>query len=179
MVEKLSRIPNILVIGISSIIGFAIFIIINIFVFRNLPVSEYGILHYEFAWTIERVQDIFLVWGQPGMDAQAAGVWWDFPYILGYSLFIGGLILLVTRMNTGRIHNIGLYMTLSPFIAGFLDVVENIFLLIMLKNPSSIKDSFPMIATIAAGTKFGLLIGGILFFIFALITGIMNKIKKK
>lgn len=179
MVEKLRRIPNILVVGLCTIIGFAIFITINLFVFRKLPVFEYGILHYEFAWTVEKVQDIFVVWGASGMSAQAVGIWWDFLYILGYSLFIGGLILLVTRMNTGTIQDIGIYMTLSPFIAGLLDAVENTFLLIMLKNPSSIKEAYPMIATIAAGIKFGLLIVGILFFVFALITGIINKVKKK
>jgi hypothetical protein len=179
MVEKLSRIPNILIIGLSTIIGFAIFLVINLFVFRKLPVFEYGILHYEFAWTVEKVQDIFFIWGQSGMAAQATGVWWDFLYIVGYSSFIGGCILLVTRLNTGRIHNIGLYMTLTPFLAGFSDIVENIFLLIMLKNPTSIVKAFPMIATIAAGVKFGLLIMGILFFIFALIIGIIRKLKKK
>ncbi|MHA1111747.1 MAG: hypothetical protein ACTSRE_11640 [Promethearchaeota archaeon] len=177
MIEKLRR-TNILLVGILTVIGFGIFITINLFVFGNLPPSDYGILHYEFAWTVEKVQIIFSTWGSGIMGAQAIGIWWDFPYIIGYSLLIGGCILLVARMNKGRIQNIGLFLTLSPFIAGLLDALENTFLLIMLYNPTTIKPAYPMIAAISAGVKFGLLIVGILYFLFALVTGIITKIKK-
>ena len=178
MIEKLRR-TNILLVGILTIIGFGIFITINLLVFGNLPASEYGILHYEFAWTVEKVQLIFSVWDPIDDAAQIAGVWWDFPYILGYSLLISGCILLVSRLNTGRIQNIGLWLSLTPFLAGLLDAIENTFLLIMLYNQSSINQLYPKIATIAAGVKFGLLIVGILFFLFALIYGIITKIKNR
>ena len=178
MIEKLRR-TNILLVGILTVIGFGIFITINLFIFGNLPLSDYGILHYEFAWTVEKVELIFSTWGSIIMGAQAKGIWWDFPYIIGYSLFISGCIWLVARLNTGKIQNIGLYLTLTPFLAGFLDVIENIFLLIMLYKPGSIVQLYPRVAAIAAGLKFGLLLVGILFFLFALIVGIINKIKKK
>ena len=142
MVEKLSRVPNVLLVGICTILGFAIFLTINLLIFRNLPISEFGILKYEFAWSVEKVQLIFADWGIQGMEAQAAGVWWDFLYIIGYSLCIGGCILLVTRMNEGRIHTIGLYVTLTPFLAGLLDVIENIFLLKSSNQRIRIMDGF-------------------------------------
>lgn len=178
MIEKLRR-TNILLVGILTVVGFGIFIIINLFIFGNLPDSTYGILHYEFAWSVEKVELIFSTWGSIIMEAQAKGIWWDFPYIIGYSLFISGLILLVARLNSGRVQNIGLYLTLTPFLAGFLDVVENIFLLIMLNNPGTIVQLYPRIAAIAAGIKFGLLIVGLLFFLYALVYGIIAKLKTR
>ncbi len=174
MIEKLRR-TNILLVGVLTVVGFAIFIAINLLVFGNLPSSTYGILHYEFAWTVEKVELIFSTWGATIMGAQTKGIWWDFPYIIGYSLFISGLIWLVARLNTGKIQNIGLFLTLTPFLAGFLDVIENIFLLIMLYNPGSVNQLYPRIAAVAAGIKFGLLVVGIVFFLFALIYGIIAK----
>ncbi|TFG11131.1 MAG: hypothetical protein EU535_07655 [Promethearchaeota archaeon] len=178
MIEKLRR-TNILLVGILTVVGFAIFISINLLVFGNLPPSTYGILHYEFAWSVEKVELIFSTWGAEIMGAQTRGIWWDFPYIIGYSLFISGLIWLVARLNTGKMQNIGLFLLSTPFLAGFLDVIENIFLLIMLYDPGSIIQLYPRIAAVAAGIKFGLLIVGIFFFLFALVYGIIAKLRTR
>ena len=179
MYEKLRRI-NVLLVGILAVIGLGIFLSINLLVFRKLPDSEFGIIAYEFAWTVDKVQLIFADWTlNSAIAAQTAGIWWDFLYILGYSLFIFGCIWLVARMNSEKIQNIGLALSLTPFVAGISDAVENTFLLIMLKNPGSIQDFYPRVATIAAGIKFGLLIIGILYFLVALVLGIIHKLRKK
>jgi hypothetical protein len=179
MFEKLRRI-NVLLVGAIAVIGFGIFITINLLVFRKLPETEYGIISYEFAWTIDKVQLIFTDWNDNlAIGPQTAGIWWDFPYILGYSLFIFGGIWLVARMNSERIEKIGLALSLTPFLAGILDIIENTFLLIMLKNPGAIQEYYPRVATIAASGKFTLLIVGILYFLVALVTGIIYKIRKR
>ncbi len=179
MVQKLKTVPKSWIVGLLTAIGFGIFITINLLVFRAVDTPTYGIIAYEFAWTVEKVNVIFAAWGSSGMLAQGVGVIWDFPYIIGYSLFIAGCILLVSRMNVGSMQNIGLYLTLSPFIAGLLDAIENTFLLIMLNNSSEIAPAYPKIAAIAAGIKFGLLIVGILYFLVGLVWGIVTKLKNK
>jgi hypothetical protein len=175
--EKIRRI-NVLLVGGLTIVGFGIFITINLLIFGNLPESDYGIIAYEFAWTVDKVLEIFSDWGVIGMSAQATGIWSDFPYILGYSLFISGCIWLTARMNKEKMQNFGLIITFAPFLAGFLDAIENTFLLIMLNNPSSIRVLFPQIAAICAGLKFALIIAGILYFLVALVLGIINKLRK-
>lgn len=175
--EKIRRI-NVLLVGGLTIVGFGIFITINLLIFGNLPESDYGILAYEFAWTVDKVLVIFNDWGTIGMAAQTVGIWWDFLYIIGYSLFISGCIWLTARMNKEKMQNFGLIMTLTPYLAGVLDAIENTFLLIMLKNPGSIRSLFPQIAAICAGVKFVLILAGILYFLVALILGIINKIRK-
>jgi hypothetical protein len=179
MVEKLKTAPKSWIVGLLAAIGFGIFISINILVFRTISTPEYGIIAYEFAWSVEKVNTIFAAWGPSGILAQRIAILWDFPYIIGYSLLIAGCILLVARLNEGNMQTIGLYFTLIPFIAGILDAIENTFLLIMIDYSSNIVSAYPIIAAIAAGLKFGLLIIGILYFLVGLIWGIIGKLKKK
>jgi len=179
MLEKLIKIPKKLILLIFSFVALINSLVLYILIFNALPSEPFGIIDYEFAWSIENVQDIFSTWGAQGIEAHIAGVWWDFFFLINYSIFLAGIILLVTRMNTGKIQTIGLYMSVTPFIAGCADAIENIFLLIMLKNPTTLKSSFSIIVTISATMKFGLLIIGLLFFVIALITGILTKLRRK
>jgi hypothetical protein len=181
-IQKLKEFPKNLYLFIITIVCFLIFILINQLVFApySATVPTYGILDFEFAWIPEQILVIFAAWGSSGIAINVLGVWWDFLYIIGYGFFIFGAILLVTRQLEGRFQMIGLWMSLTPLVAGIFDVVENINLLIMLYNTSAFPAFVPFIASLTATIKFTLLIIGILYFFIALI-GLAIKlfIKKK
>ncbi len=176
--EKLKKYPSDLILLILAALGIVILLTINILVFEPLfSVYGYGILDFEFAWTKEQILTIFSFWGAEEMASQAAGVYWDFLYIIGYSVPLFALILFVSRKLDERILNIGLYMSLTPFIAGIFDIVENINLLVMLNEPA-FASFVPLIASLSATIKFGFLIVGAIFFLVTLVLLVLKKIKK-
>ena len=113
------------------------------------------------------------------MELQAAGVHWDFLYIFGYAIPIFALILFFSRKLDDRVATIGLYMSLTPIVAGIFDLIENINLLIMLSETPNFASFVPLIAAISATIKFGFLIVGAVFFLVALVLFIVKKIKKQ
>jgi len=179
--EKLKEFPKGLFVSIVTIIGFLIFILITTLIFSpiNQTVPTYGILDFEFAWVPEQVLTIFAAWGASGMAAETLAIYWDFLYIVGYGSFIFGAILLVTRRLEGKLQTIGLWMTLTPIIAGIFDVIENINLLVMLDKAPSFSSFVPLIASLTALIKFGVLILGIAFFFVALIMVIIKLIRRR
>jgi len=181
ILEKLKKHPHDLVLLIAAALGIAIVLIINILIFEPMAkaVYIYGILDFEFAWTKEQILTIFTTWGPLGMEIQAAGVYWDFLYIFGYSTPLFTLILYLSRRLNDRIATIGLYMSLTPIIAGFFDLIENINLLIMLNDTPDFASLVPLIASISATIKFGFLLVGAVAFLIALILFIIKKIKKQ
>ena len=96
--------------------------------------TGYGVIEFEFAWTSEQVNKIFKAWGSEGKKKEVFVTYVDFIFILCYSLFMAGCILLVTRKLEGKTQKMGLYFTVMPFIAGIFDVIENIFLLLIRKK---------------------------------------------
>jgi len=179
--DKLKEFPKNLILLIITIVGFLIFILINQLIFIPLApaVPTYNVLDFEFAWTSEKIQIIFAAWGPAGMTLQIQGVYWDFLYIVGYGLFIFGCILLVSRILTGRLQKFGLYICLTPLIAGVFDLIENVNLLIMLDNPTNFPTFIPFVASLSAVIKFGFLFIGIIFFFIALILIVIALIRKK
>ena len=179
--DKLIGFPRTLYVLIITIGAFILFILINQLVFA--PISAlaitYNVLDFEFAWTPDRIAVIFTVWGATGMEAQALGVYWDFLYIITYGFFISGCILLVSRILSGKYQKLGLYISVTPFIAGIFDLIENINLLIMLQNPMNFSAIVPYIASVSAVIKFAFLILGIAFFFIALILMVISIIKNR
>ncbi len=178
-IEKLKESPGDKAIAIITIISFLIFILINQLIFAPLSAldSDYGILDFEFAWTTEQIHVIFNDWGEEIIIQQALGVYWDFLFILGYAPFIFGCILLVTRRLKGKFQRIGIFLSLTPIVAGVLDLIENMNLLVMLNNPTSFFPYIPFVVALCATIKFSFLIIGILFFFAALIGLIISKIR--
>ncbi len=180
-IEKLKKAPQTWILLVITLLGLIIFLLINQLIFAPLPIQvpSYGILDFEFAWTPNQISVIFTAWGSEGMTLHAAGIYWDFLYIFGYGPFIAGLILILSRNLSGKIQLVGLYMTFAPLLAGIFDIIENILLLTMLNNPSEISAAVPLIAGIMASIKFGLLLLGIGFFLFGLITWTVSFLNKK
>ncbi|MHA1674247.1 MAG: hypothetical protein ACTSYI_11550 [Promethearchaeota archaeon] len=180
-IKKLKQSPKSWVVLSVTGMGLVIFLLINQLIFASLSIEvpSYGILDFEFAWTASQINVIFTAWGPEGMALHASGIYWDFLYIVGYGSLIAGLILLLSRQLSGKIHFVGLYIALTPFLAGLFDCIENILLLTMLNNPTGFGSVIPLVAGIMASIKFGLLLLGIGFFLMGLIIWFITLIKKK
>ena len=180
ILKKLEKSPSDLILLIAAAIGIIILLTINFLIFEPLEtsVNYYGILDFEFAWTKEQIIEIFTTWGPLGMALQEAGVYWDFLYIIGYVTPLFALILYISRKLEDTMVKIGLYMSLTPILAGIFDLIENINLLIMLNESPNFASFVPLIASISATIKFGFLLIGAIFFLIALVLFIISKIKK-
>jgi hypothetical protein len=180
ILEKFKKAPSDLILLIIAAIGIIILLVINMVVFEPLANSGffYGILDFEFAWTKDQILIIFTEWGGVGMALQANGVYWDFLYIIGYAVPLFALILLFTRKLSGKIVDIGLYLCLTPLVAGIFDLVENINLLIMLNDTPNFEPFVPMIASVTAFIKFSLLLVGAIFFLVVLVLTLIKRFKK-
>lgn len=178
--EKFKESPKDKLVILITIIGLTIVLLTYILIFIPIEASvpTYGILDYEFAWTSDRVGIIFSAWGTDGMNNQSLAIYWDFLYIVGYVSLALGLILLVLRRSEGKMQTLGLYFTITPFLTGIFDIIENVNLLIMLGTPTSISSTNAFLASICALIKFSILFAAIAYFIVALIIVIIAKFKK-
>ena len=180
--DKLIEFPKNKTVILITLIAFILSLLINQFIMAPIEAelkgsTGYGVIEFEFAWTSEQINTIFKAWGSEGKKKETFVTYVDFLFIPCYSFFMAGCILLVTRKLEGKLQEIGLYMTIMPFIAGIFDVIENINLLLMLTNESFIWSLSPFIASLCATIKFSLLFIAIIFFIVALIIVIIKKFK--
>ncbi len=161
--------------AIGLMIVFLIYLLVFIPIEAAVPI--YGILDYEFAWTPDKVQLIFISWGAEGITRQSLAIYWDFVYIFGYVSLSLGLLILISRKSEGVIQSIGFYFTLAPFLTGILDIIENTNLLIMFGTPTSVSAVNSFTASFCALLKFVFLFAAIVYFTLALIIFFVKKIK--
>ncbi len=178
--ERFKESPKEKLVIIITICGLIIVLLVYLLIFMPIEaaVPTYGILDYEFSWTPERAELILSVWGVVGINKQMLAIYWDFLYIVGYVSLALGLILMVLRRSESTMQTIGLYFTLTPFLTGIFDIIENINLLIMLSDPTSISIINPLTASVCALIKFSFLFAAIGYFVSALIILLVFKLRK-
>ena len=163
--DKIKEIPKQSHLLIAILICVVIFGMIQVFIFQPTEVylkslsnidgvSNLGVLELEFAWTEERITTIFSVWKSDGIFREFIITIVDFVYLICYCIVLAGLILLVARKLHDKFQKAELIMTLIPILAGTFDILENIFLLMMLGFNQSILPVFPLIVSISAIIKF-------------------------
>ena len=175
LLEKLIEIPKKKVLQAITLIGLIAFVVMTMLGGLVNAAPVYGILDYEFAWTPPRVELIFSAWGAAGKQQIALGIYMDFLYIIAYVALIFGCLLIATRKLDGKIQTVGLYMTLTPFIAGLCDVIENINLLLMIADGSFIASASPLVAAICATIKFAIIFACIFFFLVQLVLLVVKR----
>ncbi|MFX1312336.1 MAG: hypothetical protein ACFFHD_06955 [Promethearchaeota archaeon] len=178
-INNLKEYPKDKYLVIATLICFLIVIIIEILIFLPIETPTYGILDFEFAWTPKKVETIFMAWGNEGMNNQKLAIYWDFLFIIGYAPLAFFLIVFILRRSSDKVQKIGLYMSITAIFTGTFDIIENINLLQMLNNSSSVTSINALTASLFASLKFGFLFAGIIYFIIALILFLINKIKKR
>ena len=175
--DILLEIPKKKALQLITLIGLIAFMVMTLLggVLNVAPV--YGILDYEFAWTSLQVEIIFNAWGDVGKQQIAFGIYMDFLYIFAYGALIFGCLLIATRKLEGKIQTIGLYMTVTPIIAGICDVFENLNLLMMITDATFVASASPFVAALCATIKFTIIFACILFFLVQIILIVIKRKK--
>jgi hypothetical protein len=134
---------------------------------RALKQLGYGIAEYELAFFRRfSVEDVLTAWGEEGRRIARNNVVLDFWFVPAYVLMFAGLVLLTIGDPARSWLPVGWELVLAPLVAGGLDVIENLFLLSLLRAPGNVSPGAALAAGLAAAIKF-VLLGGTLFYCLA------------
>jgi hypothetical protein len=137
--------------------------------------APYGIVPFEFAGSPEGARPMLAKWSEPlppdeqttqattGLEAARQSLVFDFPFLVAYAAFLSSLVLLAYRAAPAALARLGAWLSLAPFAAAGLDILENIALLRVLQHPQAPPPLPLRLAAVAAGVKFALVIGAALY----------------
>ena len=140
-----------------------------------------GIVDLELASSKEAVQTIMLAWKNTGNDVIAKArinTYLDFLFLIFYTLFFYSCCQLLATSFSNKKKWVFIHRCIGAFalLAGLLDVVENIGMLVSLSGIHS--DKVAMFTCVAAYLKWLLVLATILLILLALLIKIVgNKIK--
>jgi len=144
----------------------------------NTSETPCGILHLEFANTEEKVLQVLSAWKKNSSNtndiiaAAKGNTWFDFLFLLFYALFLYSSCYRLSRMVTNKIISSLLsFFAIAALLAGGLDMLENIGMLLSLSGQAS--HAIALFTSIVSIIKWVLVLGaitslivGILVFIF-------------
>jgi hypothetical protein len=137
----------------------ALFVVLTVLDLRLRDAGGPGIVGFELAGSEERVAEILDDWAEDGRDAARASLWIDFPFLLAYGAFltlaVAALRDRAKRCGLGRLAAAGVVIVALPATAAAFDAIEDVGLLVALEGEGG--DRAPLLATICASLKFGLL----------------------
>ncbi|WP_309896930.1 hypothetical protein [Archangium sp.] len=139
--------------------------------------KPYSIVEYEFAWSAECATKMFMKWDKDGMEAARDSLRYDFPFLLAYSPFVSALVLLAAR--TRKLTALGAGLTVAPFAAAFLDVLENVALCRVLDLSQAPPERLLQFAALMAGVKFLLLIASVLYVLFVGLPALVTRLRAR
>lgn len=138
---------------------------------RMQDAGSFGIIDLELAFSSGKAQEIMRAWGDAGHDAAVASLWFDFLYLTAYGLFLWLAIRAVgdglrARGRAALAAPAGA-LSLLPLIGAASDVVEDVFLLLVLGG--HLASAGPALAGAFAAVKFACLAVAIVY----LLTGLV------
>ncbi|MFC2023842.1 hypothetical protein ACFLT5_03815 [Chloroflexota bacterium] len=131
------------------------------------PIAPLGIVSFEFAGTLARVQEILASWSTTGQIYAGLNLGLDYLFLVSYGAAIGLGCVLVARnlpQRLGRLRSLGIVLAWGLIAAALLDVLENYALIRLLLGAQS--EQWPALAFWCAVPKF-LLVGAGLAYIVA------------
>jgi hypothetical protein len=144
---------------------------------RMQDAGGYGIVDFEVAFTSGKAQEIMRAWGTDGHDAAVASLWFDFLYLTAYGLFLWLAIRAVADglRNRGRVRLAApaAAISLLPLIGAASDVVEDVFLLLVLGG--HVPSAGPPLAGSFATLKFVCLAVAIVYLVVGLIAMVLAR----
>ncbi len=141
---------------ISGVAMVALFAALAIIDQRMSDTGGPGIVGFELAGSEHRAHEILADWGDKGHDAARLSLWLDYPYIVAYAAFwtlaVAATRDLAQRRSWRRLAALGATVVAFPIVAGILDALENVGLLMALGRHGG--TLAPLAATIFASGKF-------------------------
>ncbi len=131
-------------------------------VFRFIGPFSPNIVDYEFVWNTTRASAVIGAWNATAKLQAAFNLGFDFLYMPVYSTTIALACVWGAGVLRNRFWNgFGILLAWGLWLAALLDAIENVALITMLLGAAA--DPYPMIASMCATGKFGLILIGLLF----------------
>lgn len=125
-----------------------------------------GVVALELALTPARALALIGAWPADGITVAQRALWLDFAYIVLYASGLAAACTLIARHGTGAWARWGRRLAPLPLVAGALDVIENVNLLLVLNRAGAGEAAlspFTAVAAICAAIKFALIAVTLLF----------------
>lgn len=133
-----------------------------------------GILSFEFAGSLDAALLMLDSWQGMAMRYAGLNLAFDYPFMLGYGLFLASFTELIRRKaNVGLLQRIGQLFVMGMLLAALLDAVENVALIRLYLGVES--DMMAQLAYWCAGVKFGLILLGITYILITLVIRLIGK----
>ena len=142
-------------------------------------VSPFGIISFELAGTLDSAQKILADWGETLRLIAAFSLGLDYVFMLAYPLAIGLACSWIAEELAAHHHPLaalGIWLAWAQGLAAFLDAIENISLIEVLLGMEIAL--WPRLAQICAVSKFVLVISGLLYVIFGLVSYLVVRRQK-
>jgi hypothetical protein len=179
--EKSNLIPLKYLVAVIFISGVAaVILMVSMGTINETLVSAepgYDIIDFEIAFTQEKAGEILATWGPPLEREALTSLYIDFAYLVSYAAFLSSLAVLVTRRLRGALETTGVRVIIMPWAAAFLDVLENLSLISVIKTSAASKTPV-LLAGCCAVVKF-LLVGIVIVFVVAGGIYVLIKISNK
>lgn len=162
------------ILGIASLL---LFVVLAVLDRRMQDAGGYGIVEFELAFGSGKAQEIMRAWGGEGHDAAVASLWLDFPYLIAYGLF---MCLAIRAVGDGlrargraRLAAPAAAISLLPLIGAASDVVEDVFLLLVLGG--RVPSAGPALAGSFAVLKFACLTVTVVYLLAGLVAMVRSR----
>jgi hypothetical protein len=139
-------------------------------------VAPNGIVSFEFAGTVDRAREIVQSWGSEAKPFASFSLGIDYLYMVAYSTTIGLACIWASRMLKTRqwpLAGVGIPLAWGQLLAAGLDALENVALLVLLLV--QVAPPWPQVAWGAAGLKFALVIGGLLYSAYGVVAWLVGR----
>lgn len=156
-----------------------VFLLIVVFGITGAPMNTdaapFGVVSFELASSAPRASEILASWDSIARERAAFGLGLDFLFIPVYVLTIAlgcGVAASSLRQRGWPLSSLGSYLAWGVFLAGLLDIIENIALTVVLFGRVVVP--WPQIAATCAICKFTLLFLGLVYAIFGAVITLVD-----
>jgi hypothetical protein len=129
------------------------------------PATPHGILDLEFAYNTTKTAEVLKAWAPAnGLDNIAVAktnTYWDFLFLFFYAGFLFLACKKIASKISGPVSKAGNHIAKGALLAGFLDIIENIGMLLTLCNQGSYAIAF--VTTFVSVIKWGLALIAVLY----------------
>ena len=161
--RRLASVPVVLVSGVATLVLTCVMAAISR---EGLAVIEGAdVVRLQLAFSSEAFADVLQKWGPGGIERFRAMLWVDYLYAVAYSVFLSGLLAILTR-RLAAAGVIGLSVVLAPLVAAASDWIENTFHLLMLADPARLSETAVVLASMFAAVKWGLVAASIALIVY-------------
>jgi len=175
--------PKTLIVGILFLVTLILYFVFMA-VFQTMMVQfppNAGLMAMKSAWTVENMEAIFNQWTPELFELMKLLHIWDLLFMVVYGILIFTGLLLVARGLDGsdKLQKFYLYSTLIAIIAVALDLVEEVFIYILLFNPTEITAGVVIGADVSTLICITLVYLGIILFLLGFLIMLILYLKNK